>query len=64
MVVVKVGLKNKHLKIPKDFYLLGPDDILRKGDMCANIHEIKWVSIDSDDVGMNVWQDYAIRKRS
>ncbi len=42
---IKVGSKDKHLKILDGYYLV-KDGFIKKGDLCANIYEVNWEPVD------------------
>jgi hypothetical protein len=51
-LIVKVGDKNKHLKVPDDWYLV----IIGKckaGDKFANLQTFEWHEVEEDDIGLD-----------
>lgn len=60
--VVKVGKKQRHLKIPDGWYLV-TEGTFHKGDKAANLYEAVWEPIDDEDVGNPLYYDFVIRKR-
>ncbi len=59
---IKVGPKGRYLEIPEGWRLIEEDERIIKGDKAADIHRAKWDDVDTEDIGMYKWQDYAIRE--
>ena len=49
--IVKVGEKNRHMKIPDKWYQVPAEEQVRERDMVANIRKLFWEKVDTEDVG-------------
>lgn len=50
--LVKCGEKGRHLPIPNGWKLLGPREIVDESDKVANVRQVEWTRVESDEVGL------------
>lgn len=60
--IVKVGVKGRHVSIPAGFVRV-VDGLCVEGDLFYDLHNLRFVSVESDDVGMP-WDSFDLLVRS